>query len=178
MLQFLGDAVFIPSGAPHQVSHTGLGLVRSVAFLVQVKNLHSCIKIAEDFVSPENLDRCLITTNEFRSLSKTHSNHADILQVTAACPHSLSTLHVCSTLFAGEEHSLLFDARCSTFADRIKHERSVIVHRVFLFTCTCLTSLIDSLASILLHAFILKLGSCCCCFLLLTKGKLCIARLG
>lgn len=64
MLQFLGDAVFIPSGAPHQV-----------------KNLHSCIKIAEDFVSPENLDRCLITTNEFRALSKTHTNHADILQV-------------------------------------------------------------------------------------------------
>ena len=46
-----------------------------------MKNLHSCIKIAEDFVSPENLDRCLITTNEFRSLSKTHTNHADILQV-------------------------------------------------------------------------------------------------
>ncbi|CAF1340535.1 unnamed protein product [Adineta steineri] len=63
ILQFLGDAVFIPSGAPHQV-----------------KNLHSCIKIAEDFVSPENLDRCLITTNEFRTLSKTHTNHADILQ--------------------------------------------------------------------------------------------------
>jgi len=63
ILQFEGDAVFIPSGAPHQV-----------------KNLHSCIKIAEDFVSPENLDRCFITTNEFRSLSKTHSNHADILQ--------------------------------------------------------------------------------------------------
>ncbi|CAF3492184.1 unnamed protein product [Rotaria socialis] len=63
MLQFLGDAIFIPSGAPHQV-----------------KNLHSCIKIAEDFVSPENLDRCLITTNEFRSLSSTHTNHADILQ--------------------------------------------------------------------------------------------------
>ncbi|CAF3441956.1 unnamed protein product [Rotaria socialis] len=63
VLQFFGDAVFIPSGAPHQV-----------------KNLHSCIKIAEDFVSPENLDRCLITTNEFRSLSKTHTNHADILQ--------------------------------------------------------------------------------------------------
>ncbi|CAF4709742.1 unnamed protein product, partial [Rotaria magnacalcarata] len=45
-----------------------------------VKNLHSCIKIAEDFVSAENLDRCLITTNEFRSLSSTHTNHADILQ--------------------------------------------------------------------------------------------------
>ena len=31
-----GDAVLIPAGAPHQV-----------------RNLQSCIKIAEDFVSPE-----------------------------------------------------------------------------------------------------------------------------
>lgn len=46
-----------------------------------MKNLHSCIKIAEDFVSPENLDRCFITTNEFRALSNSHTNHADILQV-------------------------------------------------------------------------------------------------
>ena len=34
--QCLGDAVFIPAGAPHQVL-----------------NLHSCIKVAEDFVAPE-----------------------------------------------------------------------------------------------------------------------------
>lgn len=34
-VQYLGDAVFIPAGAPHQV-----------------RNLLNCIKVAEDFVSP------------------------------------------------------------------------------------------------------------------------------
>lgn len=63
--QCVGDAVFIPAGAPHQV-----------------RNLHSCIKVAEDFVSPENLAHCLRLTNEFRFLSDTHTNHEDKLQVT------------------------------------------------------------------------------------------------
>ena len=50
--------------------------------LFQVRNLHSCIKCAEDFVSPENLNSCFKMTNEFRQLSETHSNHEDKLQVT------------------------------------------------------------------------------------------------
>eukprot|EP00794_Sanderia_malayensis_P005514 gene5514-6199_t len=41
--QCLGDAVFIPAGAPHQVL-----------------NLHSCVKVAEDFVSPELVSQLLI----------------------------------------------------------------------------------------------------------------------
>eukprot|EP00118_Oscarella_pearsei_P007725 m.38504 g.38504 ORF g.38504 m.38504 type:complete len:821 (+) comp32608_c0_seq1:1444-3906(+) len=64
ILQCLGDAVFIPAGAPHQV-----------------RNLHSCIKIAEDFVSPEHLTHCVQLTHEFRQLPETHSNHEDKLQV-------------------------------------------------------------------------------------------------
>jgi len=48
---------------------------------VQVRNLHSCIKAAEDFVSPENLSNCFKLTQEFRDLSDTHSNHEDKLQV-------------------------------------------------------------------------------------------------
>lgn len=36
IVQCEGEAVFIPAGAPHQV-----------------RNLQSCIKIAEDYVSPE-----------------------------------------------------------------------------------------------------------------------------
>ncbi len=64
IVQCFGDAVFIPAGAPHQV-----------------RNLHSCIKVAEDFVSPENLDFCFKLTQEFRHLSDTHSNHEDKLQV-------------------------------------------------------------------------------------------------
>ena len=64
--QCLGDTVFIPAGAPHQV-----------------RNLHSCIKVAEDFVSPENLAHCLRLTNEFRFLSEAHTNHEDKLQVSS-----------------------------------------------------------------------------------------------
>ncbi|XP_023930882.1 lysine-specific demethylase 3A-like isoform X2 [Lingula anatina] len=64
IVQCLGDAIFIPGGAPHQV-----------------QNLHSCIKVAEDFVSPEHLNHCFKLTQEFRHLSDTHSNHEDKLQV-------------------------------------------------------------------------------------------------
>lgn len=64
IVQCMGDAIFIPAGAPHQV-----------------RNLHNCIKVAEDFVSPEHLNHCFSLTQEFRNLSDTHSNHEDKLQV-------------------------------------------------------------------------------------------------
>ena len=60
--------------------------------VVQVRNLHSCIKAAEDFVSPENLAYCFKLTQEFRHLSDTHSNHEDKLQVrTVLCIVNLLT---------------------------------------------------------------------------------------
>ncbi|CAG0894425.1 unnamed protein product [Cyprideis torosa] len=62
--QCMGDSVFIPAGAPHQV-----------------RNLHNCIKVAEDFVSPENVSHCLHLTKEFRNLSDSHTNHEDKLQI-------------------------------------------------------------------------------------------------
>ncbi|XP_065653392.1 uncharacterized protein LOC136071840 isoform X2 [Hydra vulgaris] len=62
--QCLGDAVFIPAGAPHQVL-----------------NLHSCIKVAEDFVGPEHMSHCIQLTQEFRHLSDYHTNHEDKLQI-------------------------------------------------------------------------------------------------
>lgn len=49
--------------------------------MFQVRNLHSCVKVAEDFVSPEHLNHCFRLTQEFRQLSDTHSNHEDKLQV-------------------------------------------------------------------------------------------------
>jgi hypothetical protein len=49
IVQCEGDTVFIPPGAAHQV-----------------RNLHNCIKIAEDFVSPENTGHCLHLTQERR----------------------------------------------------------------------------------------------------------------
>lgn len=62
--QCLGDAIFIPAGAPHQV-----------------RNLHNCIKVAEDFVSPENIGNCIKLTDEFRQLSESHQNREDKLQI-------------------------------------------------------------------------------------------------
>ncbi|XP_063046088.1 lysine-specific demethylase 3B isoform X2 [Engraulis encrasicolus] len=72
IVQFLGDAVFIPAGAPHQVH-----------------NLYSCIKVAEDFVSPEHVRHCFRLTQEFRHLSTTHTNHEDKLQVKNIIYHAL-----------------------------------------------------------------------------------------
>uniref|UniRef100_UPI00358F85A3 lysine-specific demethylase 3A-like n=1 Tax=Myxine glutinosa TaxID=7769 RepID=UPI00358F85A3 len=72
IVQCLGDAVFIPAGAPHQVH-----------------NLHSCIKVAEDFVSPEHVTNCFRLTHEFRRLSATHTNHEDKLQIKNIIYHAV-----------------------------------------------------------------------------------------
>ncbi|KAJ7163803.1 Clavaminate synthase-like protein [Mycena crocata] len=50
--QMAGEAVFIPAGCAHQV-----------------RNLSDCIKVAIDFVSPENIERCEKLTREFRALA-------------------------------------------------------------------------------------------------------------
>ncbi|XP_077992762.1 putative JmjC domain-containing histone demethylation protein 2C isoform X2 [Glandiceps talaboti] len=70
--QCKGDAVFLPAGAPHQV-----------------RNLNSCVKVAEDFVSPEHIKQCFTLTQEFRHLSDTHSNHEDKLQVKNIIYHAI-----------------------------------------------------------------------------------------
>ncbi|XP_014240695.1 probable JmjC domain-containing histone demethylation protein 2C isoform X3 [Cimex lectularius] len=72
IVQCLGDAVFVPAGAPHQV-----------------RNLHNCIKVAEDFVSPENVSHCFHLTQEFRDLSDTHTNHEDKLQIKNIMYHAV-----------------------------------------------------------------------------------------
>uniref|UniRef100_A0A0C9R3V8 [histone H3]-dimethyl-L-lysine(9) demethylase n=1 Tax=Fopius arisanus TaxID=64838 RepID=A0A0C9R3V8_9HYME len=72
VVQCLGDAVFVPAGAPHQV-----------------RNLHNCIKVAEDFVSPENVAHCFHLTQEFRALSDTHTNHEDKLQIKNIIYHTV-----------------------------------------------------------------------------------------
>lgn len=59
---------------------------------LQVFNLHSCVKIAEDFVSPEHVDKCFMLTNEFRYLSSTHSNHEDKLQIKNIIYHSIKDI--------------------------------------------------------------------------------------
>ncbi|XP_030470114.1 lysine-specific demethylase JMJ26-like [Syzygium oleosum] len=63
-VQKLGDAVFIPAGCPHQV-----------------RNLKSCIKVALDFVSAENVSECIRLTEEFRLLPKNHRAKEDKLEI-------------------------------------------------------------------------------------------------
>ena len=70
-VQCAGDTVFIPAGACHQV-----------------RNLHNCIKVAEDFVSPENISRCIALTQEFRKLTEWHTNHEDKLQMKSILYHA------------------------------------------------------------------------------------------
>ncbi|XP_058192689.1 lysine-specific demethylase JMJ26-like isoform X2 [Rhododendron vialii] len=63
-VQELGEAVVIPAGCPHQV-----------------RNFKSCIKVALDFVSPENIVECIRLTNEFRLLPRNHCAKDDKLEV-------------------------------------------------------------------------------------------------
>ncbi|KAF6146157.1 hypothetical protein GIB67_015595 [Kingdonia uniflora] len=63
-VQYLGQAVFIPAGCPHQV-----------------RNKQSCIKVALDFVSPENVQEFVRLTEEFHLLPKNHRAKEDKLEV-------------------------------------------------------------------------------------------------
>ena len=90
IIQCQGDTIFIPCGACHQV-----------------RNLHNCIKIAEDFVSPELANNCLHLTQvettrakkldfqfhfqEFRHLTEHHTNHEDKLQIKNIIFHSVKS---------------------------------------------------------------------------------------
>lgn len=78
ILQCPGDAVFIPAGAPHQV-----------------RNLLDCIKVAEDFVSPENVSRCFELAQQFRRLSRQHSNKEDKLQIKNIVYHAVKDSLCC-----------------------------------------------------------------------------------
>ncbi|KAJ7047814.1 hypothetical protein C8F04DRAFT_986129 [Mycena alexandri] len=62
--QKAGEAVFIPAGCAHQV-----------------RNLSDCIKVAIDFVSPENIERCEKLTKEFREVNHTKAWKEDVLQL-------------------------------------------------------------------------------------------------
>lgn len=56
-----------------------------------MRNLHNCIKIAEDFVSPELTHNSLHLTQEFRHLTEHHTNHEDKLQIKNIIYHSVKT---------------------------------------------------------------------------------------
>ncbi|KAK8519035.1 hypothetical protein V6N13_017716 [Hibiscus sabdariffa] len=71
-IQKLGEAVFIPAGCPHQV-----------------RNIKSCIKVALDFVSPENIGECVRLTEEFRLLPHDHREKEDKLEVKKMIVHAV-----------------------------------------------------------------------------------------
>ncbi|XXG90024.1 hypothetical protein AAC387_Pa12g1889 [Persea americana] len=71
--QYLGEAVFIPAGCPHQV-----------------RNRKSCIKVALDFVSPDNVQECVRLTEEFRLLPKNHRAKEDKLEVKKMALYAVS----------------------------------------------------------------------------------------
>eukprot|EP00253_Pinus_taeda_P028655 PITA_28655 len=72
--QNLYEAVFISAGCPHQV-----------------QNLKPCIKVAMDFVSPENLEQCIQLTEEFHSLPKNHTAKEDKLEVKKMILHAIKS---------------------------------------------------------------------------------------
>lgn len=63
VVQFLGDSVLIPAGAMHQV-----------------QNLHSCVQVINDFVSPEHVSSSFQLTQELRP-GRQEVNYEDKLQV-------------------------------------------------------------------------------------------------
>lgn len=70
--QCLGDCIILPAGTPHQV-----------------RNIFSCIKIAEDFVSPQQVGHCLGLSKQFRKLTKTHTNNEEKLNIKNVAFHSV-----------------------------------------------------------------------------------------
>jgi lysine-specific demethylase 3 len=71
-VQKVGDAVFIPAGCPHQV-----------------RNIKSCIKVALDFVSPENVNECIRLAEDFRILPQNHKAKEDKLEVKKMILHAM-----------------------------------------------------------------------------------------
>ncbi|MCD9561371.1 hypothetical protein HAX54_020433 [Datura stramonium] len=51
--------------------------------------LQSCIKVALDFVSPENLHECIRLTEEFRTLPQNHRAKEDKLEVKKMSIHAV-----------------------------------------------------------------------------------------
>ncbi|KAF5199608.1 Lysine-specific demethylase jmj25 [Thalictrum thalictroides] len=72
-VQKLGDAVLIPAGCPYQI-----------------RNLKSCLQVAVDFVSPENVNECINLALEFRDLPHDHFAKEDKLEVKKLVLHTIS----------------------------------------------------------------------------------------
>ncbi|XP_020550775.1 lysine-specific demethylase JMJ25-like isoform X2 [Sesamum indicum] len=89
-VQKLGEAVFISAGCPHQV-----------------RNLKSCIKVALDFVSPENLGECIRLTEGFRTLPQNHRAKEDKLEVKKMAIYALqdAVSHLKDLILSAEQEA-------------------------------------------------------------------------
>lgn len=108
----------------------------------QVHNLYSCIKVAEDFVSPEHVRHCFRLTQEFRHLSTTHTNHEDKLQV-GVFFRSVCSFYVLFGWFILEDHvclcclklwAIVYLTLCSQFYDLFIGTKSLLVADSYLKT--------------------------------------------
>lgn len=97
-VQRLGEAVFIPSGCPHQV-----------------KNVRSCFKIAQDFVSPENVQFALKFSDEVRSVSGDKLMREDKLQTKGVVMYAAKNLF---EAFKSDRASAFVDESSSTPSKR------------------------------------------------------------
>ena len=61
-----------------------------------MRNLSSCVKVALDFVSPENAHRCVTLTNQFAKLPRGHHLSEDKLQVKTMLLHAMK--HIAAAL--------------------------------------------------------------------------------
>lgn len=84
ILQFLGDAVFIPAGSPCQARH-----------------IHNSMSISLDFVSPENLSHTFQLFRDLRKLPESQPVAEDKLQVKNLIFHSIK--NALSVLEASEK---------------------------------------------------------------------------
>ena len=66
------------------------GLNFAALVVAQVLNIRSSIKVAEDFVSPEHIERCLTLTEHFRALPPSHRRTQDTLGVKDIMLHAVS----------------------------------------------------------------------------------------
>ncbi|CAO1340786.1 unnamed protein product, partial [Diamesa hyperborea] len=112
IVQCLGDCIILPAGTPHQV-----------------RNIYSCIKIAEDFVSPENISHIVHLSNEFRRLTKTHTNNEDKLQIKNVIYHSIkesltSLENIVSRKHANKESTSKLDSSITKEEIYIKREKT------------------------------------------------------
>ncbi|WRX33018.1 hypothetical protein QQP08_025505 [Theobroma cacao] len=83
--------VFIALVGISGLDHEHVDVILSLDVLTNLeRNLKSCIKLALDFVSPENIHECIYLTKEFWVLPHNHKGKEDKLEVKKMILHALN----------------------------------------------------------------------------------------